>query len=138
MPSKLMTIPEALQYARKNKLKGLRVLESGSNFYLVEYVNSVGKKTKKKIQKNTLVYYRGSGKWAVYSPERDALIPSSNKITKYKVKNPSKWANYGDNKTTGYIVKETKLKVGRGKGRKKKGKRKIPVLKKKDPKVKLL
>ena len=115
MPSRLMTISEALQYAKKYKLEGIKVTGN-----ILEYVNSSGNLTRVKIDKNTLVYYRGRGRWAIYSPERDAKIPSHRKPQDYKVRVPRAWAQYGDmNPVKEVRTIKKKKKVGRGKGKRK-------------------
>jgi hypothetical protein len=121
MPSKLMNIKEALEYARTHNLKGIKVKDG----YLY-YVNSIGKKKKVKIKPNLLIYHRGKGRWAVYSIERDLKIVS-HKLN-INVKNKTKWTHYGDIEPE-RVINKTKVvyaKVGRGKGIKKKIKRKIP------------
>jgi len=121
MPSKLMTIPDALQYAKKYKLSGIKV--EGNTLV---YVNSVGKTKRVPIKKGMLIYYRGGGKWAIYSPERDAKI-ISHKI-RVPVKDKKAWQHYGDlNPEMEFSnSKEVYAKIGRGKGKRKKIKRKIP------------
>jgi len=121
MPSKLMTIKEALSYKKKYKLTGLEVVGK----YLI-YTNSVGRKVKVPIKKDMLIYYRGNGRWAVYSPERDRKI-IAHKI-RIKVKNKRQYLHYGDINPEKTLTKSRRMlaKVGRGKGRKKYLNRRIP------------
>jgi len=122
MPSKLMTVSEALQYAKIHGYKGIKV----EGNYLI-YTNSNGKKSRVRITKDLLIYYRGRGRWAVYNPIKDAKIVSHK--LRVKVKDPKKWAVYGDinPEYEPNRMKEVIAKVGRGKGIKKKVKRRLPV-----------
>jgi len=121
MPSRLMTIKEALEYAKAYNLKGIKV-QGG---YLL-YTNSVGNQKKVKIKSGMLIYYRGKGRWAIYSPKRDAKI-IAHKLT-IPVKDKSKWSHYGDLNPEKVVTKSkvVSAKVGKGEGKKKKIKRRIP------------
>ncbi|MEO2154835.1 MAG: hypothetical protein ABGW69_03435 [Nanoarchaeota archaeon] len=123
MPSRLMTIKEAFQYAKLHKYKGLISYVNG----VLTYINSNGKKAKVKVPPNTLIYYRGSGKWAIYDPKKDAKI-ISHKI-RINVRDPKKWVNYGDINPEKIVIKKKKVKkkVGRGKGKKKEVIQFVPV-----------
>lgn len=117
-----MTINEALEYAKKHGLEGIEVRGG----YLI-YRNSSGNTRKVKLTKGMLIYYRGSGKWAIYSPLRDMMI-LAHKIPD-NLKKREKWLQYGDLNPPPFkseVKVVRKAKVGRGKGKRKSVVKRVP------------
>jgi len=115
MPSGLMSVKEALEYAKKNLIGGLILLNNGK---LLKYKNSSGNWTTIKVTPNLLLYHRGKGKWAVYNPQRDAKI-ISHKIPS-TIKNKKRYMNYGDLNPEKTPNRKIKAVIIPGKARKKK------------------
>lgn len=66
MVSKLMTVREAVEYAKRNKIGG--VIAYGGGWFRIR----IGKNRWRQVSGDTLVYHRGKGIWSIYSKKRDA------------------------------------------------------------------